>query len=288
MSEGERFEIQIRETREIVRRMDHQIDLVERLLAEAETSIRVVHCDFTNSIGMELVWCPPGTFWMGSPEDEEGSEDDETLHEVTLTRGFWIGKYPVTQGEFEQVMKSNPSEGWQQPRFPVQNITFNEAVDFCLALGELDGRRHKYYLPTEAQWEYACRAGSKSAWCFGDDETKLTEYAWYIDNCPLVDPPEVGGKRPNNWGIHDMHGLVLEMCADDYGEYPNHPVVDPTGVPKEFSDGYGVSRGGWWFFSGADQCRSATRSKFDLCESEAYESCCYRSLDLGFRVVLHI
>jgi formylglycine-generating enzyme required for sulfatase activity len=253
MSEEKRFEIEIRETRELVRRMDRQIELVDRLLAEAETSVRIVHGDFANSIGMELVWCPPGTFWMGSPEDEEGRYDDETLYEVTLTRGFWIGRYPVTQGQWEEVMGSNPSRFKQSgPNAPVENVSWDDAQEFCRALGQRDGR--EYRLPTEAEWEYACRAGSTGAWCFGDDEEKLGDYAWYLDNSD-EQTHHVGQKRPNAWGIHDMHGSVCECCADWREDYPAISATDPLG-PEDGS--IRATRGGSWLDDAAD-CRSAFR-----------------------------
>ncbi len=255
MSDEEKFEIQIGETREIVRRMDRQIDLVERLLVESGTSVRVVHGDFTNSIGMELVWCPPGTFWMGSPEDEAGHYEDETLHQVTLTRGFWIGRHPVTQSQWEEVMGGNPSYFEESGSdAPVERVSWDDAQVFCRALSQRDGR--EYRLPTEAEWEYACRAGSTGAWCFGDDEEKLGDYAWNDENIEEQTHP-VGQKKPNAWGIHDMHGNVWEWCQDWDGAYPEGPTTDPVG-PEVGSRR--VSRGGW--FIDAVYCRSATRNGF--------------------------
>jgi formylglycine-generating enzyme required for sulfatase activity len=269
MSEEKRFEIQIRETRDLVRRMDRQIELVERLLAE--TSVRIVHGDFANSIGMELVWCPPGTFWMGSPEDEVGRYEDETLHEVTLTRGFWIGRHPVTQGQWEEVMGGNPSEFKESgPHAPVEEVSWDDAQEFCRALSERDGR--EYRLPTEAEWEYACRAGSTSAWCFGDDEEELGDYAWYDENSDDRTHP-VGRKKPNAWGIHDMHGNVWEWCADWYDDYPDIPATDPLG-PEDGSPR--VICGGSWSYN-AEYCRSALRHGLDPDS---------RFFDLGFRVAV--
>lgn len=271
MSEEERFEIQIRETRDLVVRMDRQIDLVERLLAERESSLRVVHGDFTNSIGMELVWCPPGTFQMGSPEDEEGSYYDEIPHEVTLTRGFWIGKYPVTQGQWEEEMGSNPSSfKTSGPDAPVEKVSWDDAQEFCRALSQRDGR--EYRLPTEAEWEYACRAGSTSPWCFGDDEKKLGDYAWYKENSDRRTHP-VGQKKPNAWGIHDMHGNVWEWCQDWYGDCPADSTTDPLG-PKGGS--IRVRRGGGWSYD-AGLCRSAYRN---------WSNPVNRSYGLGFRVAV--
>jgi formylglycine-generating enzyme required for sulfatase activity len=277
MSEEERFEIQIHETREIVRRMDRQIELVERLLAESETSIRVGHGDFTNSIGMELVWCPPGTFWMGSPEDEESRRGDETLHQVMLTRGFWIGRKPVTQGQWEKVMGYNPSFFKKSGSdAPVEQLTWHEAQEFCRALGQHDGR--EYRLPTEAEWEYACRAGSTGAWCFGDDEEKLGDYAWHEENSNDRTHP-VGQKMPNAWGIHDVHGNVWEWCQDWYGYYPEGSTNDPLGPEGGYLR---VLRGGFSFresisYTSTGRCRSASR-RWDLPAGRYYFS--------GFRVAV--
>jgi formylglycine-generating enzyme required for sulfatase activity len=284
MSEEERFEIEIRETREIVRRMDRQIELVERLLAESEASIRVVRGDLTIGIGMERVWCPPGTFWMGSPEDEveryEDENENETRHQVTLTRGFWIGRYPVTQGQWEEVMGGNPSyfqESGQNA--PVERVNWDDAQEFCRALGQRDGR--EYRLPTEAEWEYACRAGSTGAWCFGDEEEKLGDYAWYDVNSDGRTHP-VGQKKPNSWGIHDMHGNLWEWCQDCYGDYPRDPTTDPLGPENPH---IGVGRGGC-FHNPADDCRSARRAWFFQRAFPKLRPVNHRSDGGGFRVAV--
>jgi DNA-directed RNA polymerase beta' subunit len=226
--------------------------------------------DFTSTIGMEMVWCPPGAFWMGSPGGEDGRYDNETLHRVTLTAGFWIGKYPVTQGQWEMVMRSNPSRFKKSgSTAPVEEVSWNDAQDFCHALSQREGRM--YRLPREAEWEYACRADSTDSWCFGGDRATIGDYAWYEGNSNETHP--VGQKKPNSWGIHDMHGNVLEWCQDWYGDYPIVTVTDQSG-PLLGNDR--VIRGGCWF-SFAGGCRSAYR---DCAEPD------FRRSLLGFRVIV--
>jgi formylglycine-generating enzyme required for sulfatase activity len=208
--------------------------------------------------GIEFVWCPPGTFMMGSPEgiDDDEPRVNENLHKVTLTRGFWIGKYPVTQEQWLRVMSYNPSEfRGSGLEAPVEGISWESADNFCSVFSRAEGIQCR--LPSEAEWEYACRAGSDGAWCFGDDECKLGEYAWYEENSDGKTHP-VGRKKPNAWGIHDMHGNVCEWCADWYGEYPTGDVKDPTGPSLPVGVPARVRRGGLWCFGG-QTCRSAKR-----------------------------
>ena len=192
---------------------------------------------------MELVYCPPGTFMMGSPASEEGHREDETQHQVTLTRGFWIGKYEVTQEQWESVMGGNPSK-FRGKRNPVEKVSWNNCNDFCLKAG--GGVR----LPTEAEWEYACRAGSKDAFA---GTGKLEDMGW----CGGGQPQPVGQKKPNAWGIYDMHGNVFEWCYDCYGEYPKDAVTDPLG-PISLGSLPQVQRGGSYAFQ-SRICRSANR-----------------------------
>ena len=151
------------------------------------------------SAGMEMLWCPPGTFQMGSPEGEKDRGRNETLHAVTLSQGFWLGKHEVTQAQWEKVMGSNPSSS-KGPNHPVEKVSWEDAVVFCKKLTELERKAGRvpdgwaYQLPTEAQWEYACRAGTRTRFSFGDEE---------VDKCPA-----------NAWGFHDMHGSVWEWCRD--------------------------------------------------------------------------
>jgi formylglycine-generating enzyme required for sulfatase activity len=202
---------------------------------------------------IEWVWCPPGIFRMGSPEDEPDRSPNETPHQVTLTNGFWIGKHPVTQDQWQQVMGFNPSCHPQSgPDAPVENVTWDDAREFCRALGRRDGR--EYRLPTEAEWEYACRAGSAGAWCFGDEMAVFGDYGCFAKNSGGRTSP-VGQRKPNAWGIHDMHGNIWEWCQDCYETYASNPATDPSG-PGEGS--YRVYRGGGWG-DPAGFCRSAVR-----------------------------
>ena len=205
-----------------------------------------------NSLGMEFVKVPAGTFVMGSPDDEEGREVGEHQHQVRISHGFWMGKYEVTQGEWEGVMETNPSDfSYLGPRFPVDNVSWNDAEEFIWRLNERESERgYRYRLPTETEWEYAVRAGTTGA-RYGE----LDEIAWYEGNSGL-DPHPVGQKRANPWGLHDMLGNLWEWTADWYGEYPTGSVTDPTG-PDWGS--FKVFRGGSWHYPGSG-VRSATRA----------------------------
>jgi len=190
----------------------------------------------TNSIGMKLKLLPSGTFTMG-----EGGG----THKVTLTKPFELGVYEVTQEQYEQVMGSKPST-FKGPQNPVEQVSWDDAVEFCRKLSELAEEKsagYVYRLPTEAEWEYACRAGTTTAYSFGDSESELGAYAWYKKNSGGTTHP-VGGKKPNGWGLYDMHGNVYEWCQDWYGSYPSGSVTDPTGAA---SGSDRVFRGGSWF-----------------------------------------
>ncbi|MFM9065023.1 MAG: formylglycine-generating enzyme family protein, partial [Pirellula sp.] len=174
--------------------------------------------EITNSIGMKLVLIPKGTFKMGSPESEEGSNGDETQHEVTISKDYYLGVYEVTQAQYEKVMGANPSyfqgeeiEG-SSSNHPVELVSWEDAVEFCKKLSDLPEEKaagRVYHLPTEAQWEYACRAGSKSRYSFGESSKSLGDYAWFYGNSKGQTHP-VGEKKANAWGLYDMHGNVWE------------------------------------------------------------------------------
>jgi len=235
----------------------------------------------TNSIGMELIEIPVGKFWMGSSEDEKGHRGNEPQVSVTLTKPFSLGKTEVTQGQWKSVMGTEP---WTEQKnaqadkdCPATYVSWGDATVFCEKLTDLERKSGKlkaneeYRLPLEAQWEYACRAGTTTAFSFGDDESKLGEYAWWggFDLAALTKGEvkagggnaareqyahTVGTKKPNPWGFHDMHGNVAEWCSDWYGDSLAGG-TDPVG-PEE-----GSSRvfrgGGWWPDPGF--CRSARR-----------------------------
>ena len=237
--------------------------------------------EITNSIGMKLVLIPKGTFMMGSPESEERRDKNETQHEVTISKDYYLGVYEVTQAQYEKVMGKNPSHfqgaevGNENADLPVEKVSWEDAVEFCKKLSELPEEKKAgrvYRLPTEAEWEYACRAGSKAAYSFDDEEGLLPEYGWFNRNSSDR-THTVGLLEPNAWGLYDMHGNVWEWCSDWYEEYPKGAVSDPTG-PKEGS--FRVNRGGCWFDFAAN-CQSADRSWFN--PSLRFDS-------LGFRLAL--
>jgi formylglycine-generating enzyme required for sulfatase activity len=237
--------------------------------------------EITNSIGMKLVLIPKGTFMMGSPKSEEGRQKEETQHEVTISKDYYLGVYEVTQAQYEKVMGKNPSRfqgavvGNENADLPVEQVSWDVAVEFCKKLSDLPEEKKAgrvYRLPTEAQWEYACRAGSKTAYSFDDEKGLLPEYGWFSRNSSRR-THTVGLLEPNAWGLHDMHGNVWEWCSDRYGDYPKGAVSDPSG-PKEGS--YRVIRGGSWGY-GAAYCESAYR---------LWRSPELRDSALGFRVAL--
>jgi formylglycine-generating enzyme required for sulfatase activity len=217
---------------------------------------------------MKLKLLPAGQFVMGSDQGEA----DKRTHQVTLTKPFYVGIHEVTQEQYEKVMvqywieaeadpswdlhETNPS-GFKGPQNPVEQVSWEDAVEFCRKLSELPEEKaagRVYRLPTEAQWEYACRAGTTTEYSFGNDAESLGDYAWYESNSGEHTHP-VGEKRANPWGLYDMHGNVWEWCSDWYGEYPEGPVTDPVGAS---SGSFRVFRGGSWDFT-AESCRSACR-----------------------------
>ena len=213
---------------------------------------------------MEMVWCPPGEFMMGSPVTEEGRYDNEMQHLVRLTKGFWLGKYPVTQAQWQSVMGNNPSHFKGEVR-PVENVSWDDFQEFLKSVNA--SLKYGVRLPTEAEWEYACRARTTGSY---GGTGRLDEMGWHAGNSGMTTHP-VGQKRPNAWGLFDMHGNVWEWCNDRYGNYPLGTVSDPTGPA---SGGTRVLRGGSWY-NGARDCRSAYRRRND---SDI------RSYNYGFRL----
>jgi formylglycine-generating enzyme required for sulfatase activity len=209
------------------------------------------------------------------------SDDDGPKHEVTLTKDFYLGMTQVTQAQYQQVMDENLSNfqgdevsGRDSSEFPVEQISWDDALEFCKKLSDLPEEKaagRVYRLPTEAEWEYACRAGSTTAFSFGDDE-ELGDYAWYDGNSGGRTHP-VALKKPNAWGLYDMHGNVGEWCSDWWGDSPEGAVSDPVGPDEGM---FRVYRGGSWGHQAAF-CRSAFRDNFTPDEC----NCHY-----GFRVAL--
>jgi formylglycine-generating enzyme required for sulfatase activity len=218
-----------------------------------------------------MVSIPGGTFSMGSPDDEAGRSNDEgPVHEQHFA-AFECMPHPVTRRLYRELMGSDPGRpAGEADERPVNNVSWYDALEFCNRLSERAGltpcyrldspeqtawdqAANGYRLPTEAEWEYACRAGSRTRYSFGDDERQLAEHAWYDDNSGNV-PHPVGQKEPNLWGLHDMHGNVWEWCCSDYEPYPSKAGDRPTEATR-------VLRGGS-FFSSAEYLRSAYRYWF--------------------------
>ncbi|MBW3539456.1 MAG: formylglycine-generating enzyme family protein [Planctomycetes bacterium] len=242
----------------------------------------------TNSIGMKLRLIPAGSFSMGSAASEShAQEQEQPRHTVRLTQPFYMGVYEVTQDEFRRVMDSNPSHFSSSgpgagkvkaatDRWPVETVSWSEASDFCRRLSDLPEEKaagRTYRLPTEAEWEYACRAGAGTPWPFGSSAANLDRFARYRDNASGR-PGSVGEKQPNAWGLYDMLGNVWEWCSDHYDRdyYAESPSEDPQGPQNGTSR---VLRGGSWWDS-AEFCRSANRD---------FYLPTYRDYEVGFRVV---
>jgi formylglycine-generating enzyme required for sulfatase activity len=234
----------------------------------------------TNSLGMTFKYIPPGTFWMGSPTDELGRDSDETRHQVTLTKGFYMQTTEVTQKQWEEVMGTNPSYFLAcGDNCPVERVSWNDIQEFKDAINAMDG--YTYRLPTEAEWEYACRANPTSTTAFANGgitvtdcskDSNLDAMGWYCYNSNNT-THAVKQKQANAWGLYDMHGNVWEWCSDWYGTYPTSAVTDPTGSSTGDDR---VLRGGSWF-DNAWFCRSAYRYYFTPDGSDSV---------VGFRLVL--
>jgi formylglycine-generating enzyme required for sulfatase activity len=274
-----------------------------------ETAAKDAGKEITNSLGMKLVRIPAGKFMMGSPAGEKGRRDHEKQHEVEITKEFCLGVHEVTQKQFKDVMGFNPSYfsndgtgrigvkyGWQPAGgkasapvetsdFPVENVSWDEAVEFCTRLTALaGGRGRKYRLPTEAEWEHACRGGDPSYHVFHSGNALLGRQANFDGTKPyggasksafLNRTCKVGSYEKNRFGLYDMHGNVWEWCADWYAEgyYRKSPPKDPPGPPRGVAR---VDRGGGWYSPGQN-CRSASRDHYP-------PGLRYRHL--GFRVAL--
>jgi len=245
-----------------------------------------------NGVEYAFRYCPAGTFTMGSPESEKGRRDDETQHKVRLTKGFWMLETPVTQGLWTAVTGDNPSwfcatgggssevQGMDTTNFPVEEVGWNDCQKFIEKLNQFAPEGMKFSLPTEAQWEYACRAGTTTPYSLGTslngDKANCDgryPYGTSKEGAYLGRACAVKSYAPNPWGLYDLHGNVYEWCADWYGAYPSGSVVDPTGFTNASRR---VVRGGGWH-DYAKYCRSAYR---DYCDPA------HRHYFLGFRFLL--
>lgn len=233
---------------------------------------RELKLDLGQGISMEFILVPAGEFEMGSPVLEAGRDEDEHYHRVRITKPFYLAKYETTQAQWMLVMGGNPAE-FKGMQNPVEQVSWGDCQKFIGRLGKLLPGR-KFRLPTEAEWEYACRAGTKTRFSFGDRDEELGNYAWFKQNSGGKTHP-VGSKRPNPWGLYDMHGNVWEWCHDWSGQYQftiGGMVSDPVGPG---SGAVRVLRGGSWYnYPGL--CRSAARDR---------NTTVGRFNHLGFRVV---
>ncbi|MBW7988876.1 MAG: formylglycine-generating enzyme family protein [Planctomycetes bacterium] len=242
----------------------------------AEESGNVV----TNSIGMKLVYIPAGSFMMGNPSNEKDHYIDEgPQHQVHISEGFWMGQTEVTQGQYKSVMNAEPWSGnkcvQEDANNPAVFMRWDKAAEFCRKLSQQEGKT--YRLPTEAEWEYACRAGTTTRFSFGDSDSSLGDYAWFNDNTSTVDQKyahSVGQKKPNPWGLSDMHGNVCEWCSDFCGVdyYSYSPIVDPKGPSS--GDARSLRGGSWGHFKNDLRCSERSRGYPGISSS-----------NFGFRVV---
>ena len=238
----------------------------------AEVGENQMTLDVADGIKMPLVLIRSGEFVMGSPKSEEGRDFDEgPQRQVTISKPFYMGTTEVTQEQYLAIMGNNPSKSTGLKK-PVEQVSWNDAVAFCKAASEKSGRTVR--LPTEAEWEYACRSGSQTRFSFGDKDRYVNAHTWHMGNTG-IDTPVAGKKKPNAWGLYDMHGNVWEWCSDCYYmSYANPNTTDPQALGGE----YRVVRGGSW---GAKHtcCRSASR---DYSAPENRGNVC------GFRVVVEV
>jgi formylglycine-generating enzyme required for sulfatase activity len=229
--------------------------------ANEETTV-----DLLGGATMEMVWIEAGTFTMGS---KGGRTDEGPQHEVTISRGFYLGKYETTQGQWEAVMGTTPWSGkelvQENPNSPAVYISFDDMQAFVDRLNEAAGA-FWYRLPTEAEWEYAARAGTTTLWSFGTDLNQLLDYAWYNFNAKFDDGDyahAVGTKLPNPWGLYDMHGNVYEVVQDWWGLYESGSQIDPQGPSTPGSPPRRIVRSGSFQSGGEISTYSARRIPFD-------------------------
>jgi formylglycine-generating enzyme required for sulfatase activity len=225
-----------------------------------------------NGITLEMVSLPAGQFLMGSPDSDSDAKSYEKPPHQVKVNSFAIGKYPITQAQYQAVMGNNPSHFKNNPQNPVENVSWNDAQAFCEKLSQITGKT--YRLPTEAEWEYACRAGTTTRYYFGDNDNQLGNYAWYDGNSGGKTHP-VGQKKPNGWGLYDMSGNVWEWCEDNWhNSYAGAP--DDGSAWLDNDNDYPIVRGGSWGLNPYN-CRSAIRNYIIRRDPRFYV--------FGFRVV---
>ena len=277
--------------------MDKPVSSVESISTPKIKEEKNLTIPLSEKVSLDMIWIEPGSFMMGSPVGELGRDDGETQHRVTLTKGYWLGKYEVTQEQYKAIMGNNPSK-FVGDNLPVEQVSWDDAMEFCRKLtdrlGDTLPKGYKCSLPTEAQWEYACRAGTTSSLNSGKNVTSaemgekgvcdnLDEVGWYWmnggmknwngGNNPSTCTHPGGMKKPNAWGLYDMHGNVCEWCLDAPIFYTSSLVTDPKGPS---TGAHRVCRGGSWY-DVPRYCRSASRN----CHAPGY-----RDFSLGFRLAI--
>jgi formylglycine-generating enzyme required for sulfatase activity len=221
---------------------------------------------------MDLIYIPPGSFIMGSQFDEPGRGEDEAPLRVNITKGYFLQTTEVTQQQWENVMGNNPANFNEcGGDCPVENISWLDAKRFIDRLNRLE-QTTAYRLPTEAEWEYAARAGNQGWFCFGNDQNIFNEYAWYKGNSDGR-TQAVAQKKPNAWGLFDVHGNVWELCQDWDGTYPAGTATDPSGPSKGY---YRVARGGAWYYP---MLHARNANRFYVLEDD-------ENYTVGFRIVM--
>ena len=244
------------------------LSLAEAPLAELPESLKID--------GYKLIRVNPGSFTMGAPNMPPRAEPFEGLREVQMDKVFYLGQTEVTQSLWERYMKINPSR-FQSPSLPVEGVTWKDSMNFCTNLNNIKDTLNIpegmiFRLPSEAEWEYAARAGSKSTFFFGEDAKPLTNYAWISDNSEGSSKP-IGLLKPNKWGFLDIYGNVREWCLDGYGPRPSGKLTDPL-LGWEIMDK--VNRGGSW-----DSCDACCKTAKRMNYGENYQSS-----DIGFRLAI--
>ena len=306
-SEVQRLKQQIEQLRKENELLKQEIELlkanrsgISKLVPDTKPSEGrgdVLVVDLGNGVKMEFIRIKAGEFMMGSPDSDKDAVDNEKpQHRVKITKDFYMAKYPVTQEQFLAVMGKNPSQFSTQlfraqkgkvvdtRRFPVDSVSWDDAISFCGELRGKDKQNRKYGLPTEAEFEYAQRAGTTTRYHFGDDPTDLAAYAWYNGNADTT-THEVGTKKPNPWGLYDMEGNVRQWCADKFGSgyYAESPREDPKGPDMDKYD-LRVMRGNHWgLVKRGDSAAVFSRSASRIGNRGAFRE----SMD-GFRVCIHL